>query len=252
MKKSVFKRGTALAMALVMCLMAFFGVGATTAFAAGEQAEVYMIGFPRDGEADFDGWGHPELHYMNGWVTPKSNYTNVRAMNSYEGNICYCIEPGIPQDTGEVFTSWDENFWDNFPSELNSTISGDEIKTFIGRILQYGYTGPVSLNWRSQNSGGDTLAHAVATQLLIWETIVGERDSDFGKVDPGSYDAVLDCVTTEHPLYDRIHSYYDSISASVKKHTKLPSFFAKSTSKAQEIEMEWTGSEWSTCGEVPS
>ena len=149
MKKCVFKRGTALALAMVMCLMTFLGTGPLTAHAAGEKAEVYMIGFPRDGEADFNGWGHPELHYMNGWVTPKSSYTNIRAMNSYEGNICYCIEPGIAQDTGEVFTSWDENFWDNFPKELNSTITGDEIKTFIGRILQYGYTGPVSLNWRS-------------------------------------------------------------------------------------------------------
>ena len=244
MNTSVFKRGTALAMAVVMCLMAFLGSGPITAHAAGEKAEVYMIGFPRDGEANFDGWGHPELHYMNGWVTPKSNYTNVRAMNSYDGNICYCIEPGIAQDTGEVFTSWGENFWDNFPEELNSTITGDEIKTFIGRILQYGYTGPVSLSWRSQNSGGDTLAHAVATQLLIWETIVGERDSSFGKVDPGKYDSVLDSVTTKHPLYDRIHSYYDSIEDNVQKHSKLPTSFAKSTKKAQEIEMDWTGSEY--------
>ena len=244
MNTSVFKRGTALAMAVVMCLMAFLGSGPITAHAAGEKAEVYMIGFPRDGEANFDGWGHPELHYMNGWVTPKSNYTNVRAMNSYDGNICYCIEPGIAQDTGEVFTSWDENFWDNFPEELNSTITGDEIKTLIGRILQYGYTGPVSLSWRSQNSGGDTLAHAVATQLLIWETIVGERDSSFGKVDPGKYDSVLDSVTTKHPLYDRIHSYYDSIEDNVQKHSKLPTSFAKSTKKAQEIEMDWTGSEY--------
>lgn len=244
MNTSVFKRGTALAMAVVMCLMAFLGSGPITAHAAGEKAEVYMIGFPRDGEANFDGWGHPELHYMNGWVTPKSNYTNVRAMNSYDGNICYCIEPGIAQDTGEVFTSWDENFWDNFPEELNSTITGDEIKTLIGRILQYGYTGPVSLSWRSQNSGGDTLAHAVATQLLIWETIVGERDSSFGKVDPGKYDSVLDSVTTKHPLYERIHSYYDSIETNVQKHSKLPTSFAKSTKKAQEIEMDWTGSEY--------
>ena len=244
MNTSVFKRGTALAMAVVMCLMAFLGSGPITAHAAGEKAEVYMIGFPRDGEANFDGWGHPELHYMNGWVTPKSNYTNVRAMNSYDGNICYCIEPGIAQDTGEVFTSWDENFWDNFPEELNSTITGDEIKTLIGRILQYGYTGPVSLSWRSQNSGGDTLAHAVATQLLIWETIVGERDSNFGKVDPGKYDSVLDSVTTKHPLYDRIHSYYESIEANVQKHSKLPTSFAKSTKKAQEIEMDWSGSEY--------
>ncbi len=50
--------------------------------------------------------------------------------------------------------------------------------------------------------------------------------------------------STVHPLYERIHTHYDSIEANVKKHTKLPSFFAKSTGKAQQIEMTWTGSEY--------
>lgn len=244
MKKKSFKRGTSMLLALLMCFSTIFGLG-TTAFAAGEQAEVYMIGFPRDGDANYGGeWGHPNLNYMNGWTSGKSNYTNIRAMNSYEGNICYCIEPGVPQDTGDTFTNWDENFWDNYPSELNSTISPDEIKTFIGRILQYGYTGPISLNWRSQNEGGDKLAYAVATQLLIWETVIGERNSDFGKVDTGSYDAVTDSVSANHPLYSQIMSYYNSIASSVKTHATLPSFLAKSTGKAQEIEMEWNGSEY--------
>ena len=244
MKKKSFKRGTSMLLALLMCFSTIFGLG-TTAFAAGEQAEVYMIGFPRDGDANYGGeWGHPNLNYMNGWSSGKSNYTNIRAMNSYEGNICYCIEPGVPQDTGDTFTNWDENFWDNYPSELNSTISPDEIKTFIGRILQYGYTGPISLNWRSQNEGGDKLAYAVATQLLIWETVIGERNSDFGKVDTGSYDAVTDSVSANHPLYSQIMSYYNSIASSVKTHATLPSFLAKSTGKAQEIEMEWNGSEY--------
>lgn len=244
MKKNSFKRGTSFFLALLMCFSTIFGLG-TTAFAAGEQAEVYMIGFPRDGDANYGGeWGHPELHYMNGWTSGKSNYTNIRAMNSYEGNICYCIEPGVPQDTGDTFTSWDENFWDNYPSELNNTISPDEIKTFIGRILQYGYTGPISLNWRSQNEGGDKLVYAVATQLLIWETVIGERNSDFSKVDTGSYDAVLDSISVDHPLYSQIMSYYNSIASSVKTHATLPSFLAKSTGKAQEIEMEWNGSEY--------
>ena len=31
-------------------------------------------------------------------------------------------------------------FWDNYPSSYNSTISPDDIKLFIGRIFQYGYT----------------------------------------------------------------------------------------------------------------
>ena len=222
MNKNIFLRGTALTLALLLCLMTCFG-SISVVKAVGEEAEVRMISFPRDGEANYEGWGHPEMHYMNGWIAKKSSHTNIRAMEEYDGNICYCIEPGVIQNPGDTFTSWDENFWDNFPEELNASLSGDEIKSFIGRILQYGYTGPVSVNWRSQNEGGDKLAQAVATQLLIWETIVGERDGDFGKLDPGEYDAVTECITTAHPLYERIHTHYDSIEVNVKKHTKLPS-----------------------------
>ncbi len=245
MTKSKFRKGTSFLLAMVMCLSTFLGIGTTTAFAAGEQADVYMISFPRDGDANYGGeWGHPNLSYMNGWSSGKSSYTTIRAMNSYEGNICYCIEPGVSQNTGDSFTAWDENFWDNYPSDYNQTISGNEIKQWIGRILEYGYTGQISLNWRSQNDGGDSLAYAVATQLLIWETVVGERDSSFGKVGTGGCNAVLESVSTEHPLYSQIMSYYRSIADSVQKHTALPSFCAESAGGAESIELEWDGTQY--------
>lgn len=244
MKKKSFKKGTSLFLALLMCFSTLLGLS-TTAFAAGEQAEVYMISYPRDGDENYGGdWGHPQLSLMNGWSLGDSQYTTVRALHTFEGNIAYCIEPGVRQDIGDVLTSHDENFWDNYPSHLNGTISPDEIKTFIGRILQYGYTGTISTNWRSQNEGADKLAYAVATQLIVWETIVGERDSNFNKVSTGSYDAVLDSVSSGHPLYSQIMSYYNAISSQVKNHSTLPSFFAKSSSRAQEVEMEWTGEEY--------
>ena len=47
MKRNLFKRGMAGLLSLVMCLTALVGLGTTTAFAAGEQAEVYLISFPR-------------------------------------------------------------------------------------------------------------------------------------------------------------------------------------------------------------
>ena len=162
-------------------------------------------------------------------------------MGSYEGNICYCIEPGVPQQTGNTFTKKGEDFWDEYPSSYNSTISPDDIKLFIGRIFQYGYTGTISTSWRSQNEGGDKLAHAVATQLLIWETVVGERDADFNKVSTGGKSAIVEQISTNHPLYSRIMGYYNSIAASVQRHSKVPSFLAKSAGKAQNIELEWNG-----------
>ena len=241
MKTQKFKRTVSLFLAMLMCVTTLFSMG-TTAFAAEETDEVYLISYPRDGDANYGGeWGHNSLSFMNGWSTATSRFTTIRAMGSYEGNICYCIEPGVPQQTGNTFTKKGEDFWDEYPSSYNSTISPDDIKLFIGRIFQYGYTGTISTSWRSQNEGGDKLANAVATQLLIWETVVGERDADFNKVGTGGKSAIVEQISTNHPLYSRIMGYYNSIAASVQRHSKVPSFLAKSAGKAQNIELEWNG-----------
>lgn len=244
MKTQKFKRTLSLFLAMLMCVTTLFGMG-TTAFAAEETDEVYLISYPRDGDANYGGeWGHDSLNFMNGWSTATSRFTTIRAMGSYEGNICYCIEPGVPQQTGNTFTKKGEDFWDEYPSSYNSTISPDDIKLFIGRIFQYGYTGTISTSWRSQNEGGDKLAHAVATQLLIWETVVGERDADFNKVGTGGKSAIVEQISTNHPLYSRFSAYYDSMEASVKKHTIVPSFMVRSTGKAQTVELNWDGSRY--------
>ena len=238
------KRFLSLFLAALMCVTTLVGFG-TTAYAAEETDEVYLVSFPRDGDENYGAeWGHGSHTFMNGWSSGSSRFTTVRAMGSYNGNICYCIEVGVPQETGDSYTQKGEDFWDNYPSSYNSTISPDDIKLYIGRIFQYGYTGTISTSWRSQNEGGDKLAHAVATQLLIWETVVGERDEDFNKVSTGGKDAILDQISPEHPLYDKIMRYYDSMAASVQNHSKLPSFFAKSTGKAQNIELEWDGEKY--------
>lgn len=244
MKTKKVKKIMSLFLAALMCVTTFAGFG-TTAYAAEETDEVYLVSFPRDGDDNYSGeWGHGSHEFMNGWATDTSRYTSVYAMGSYNGNICYCIEIGVPLKTGDRFTKKGENFWDNYPSSYNKTISPDDIKLFIGRIMQYGYTGTISTSWRSQNEGGDKLAHAVATQLLIWETVVGERDADFNKVSTGSKDAILDQISTNHPLRSKIMSYYNFIAASVQTHSKVPSFFSKSTGKAQNIELEWDGEKY--------
>lgn len=241
------KRGLSLFLAVLLCFTAVLGFGTTTAFAAGEQSDVYLVAYPREGDANLDysgTWGHDNLQYMNGWSSGRSLFTIVRAMGSYEGNICYCIEPGVPLETGDSLSKWGEDFWENYPSDYNHTIEPYEIKQFIGRIMQYGYTGSISTSWRSQNEGADKLAYAVATQLLIWETVVGERDSDFSHVSTGGYNAVTEQIGASHPLRSQIFSYYSMIEANVQSHSKIPSFMSKSSSRAQNIELEWNGAEY--------
>lgn len=241
MKTKNYKRPIALFLAVVLCAAMLFSLG-TTAFAAGETEDVCLIAFPRDGDENYSGeWGHGNLNFMNGWSTKASAFTLIRAMGQYSGNICYCIEPGVSQQPGDSLTKKGEDFWDNYPAAYNKTISPEDIKLLIGRIFQYGYTGPISVSWRSQNDGGDKLAHAVATQLLIWETVVGERDADFNKIGTNGKDAIVDQISTNHPLHGQIMGYYSSIAANVQYHSSIPSFLSKTAAGAQTVSLEWTG-----------
>ena len=249
MKMSFFKKGTSVLLAIILCLSTFLGFGSTTAFAAEDVTdEVVMFSFPRSGDQNYnDYWGNKELHFMNGWFLIEATKVTVYTIGSWSGNVCYCIEPGTSLSVGDSMTSKDEHYWDNYPDTYNKTISADDIKLFIGRIMQYGYTGKVTTSWVSQNDAdADKIAHIMATQTLIWETVVGERDANFNHVDTGSYDAVKDQVSKSHLLYDRYIAYYNSMEKSIKSHAKMPSFFAKSSSKAQDVELDWNGKNYST------
>lgn len=246
--KKLYRRSISGLLALLICFTAILGSG-VTAFAAastGETADSYSVAFPRDGDANLDysgTWGHDELHYMNGWTSGEATWmTTLHTIGSFDGPACYCIEPGVPRNLYRSYESYGEDYWDTFPAEYNRTIDGRTMKTLLGRITQYGYQGNLSLDWRSQNEAdADKLAHMMATQVLVWETVVGERDADFNHVDPGSADAVKSVYRTSHPLYSRFSAYYDSIETSVKKHTVVPSFMDRSEEAAQTVELSWDG-----------
>ena len=90
------------------------------------------------------------------------------------------------------YESYGEDYWDTFPAEYNRTIDGRTMKTLLGRIMQYGYQGNLSLDWRSQNEAdADKLAH-IRWPRRCWcgKRWSGERDADFNHVDPSSADAV--------------------------------------------------------------
>lgn len=246
--KKLYRRSISGLLALLICFTAILGSGMTAYAAAftGETADSYSVAFPRDGDANLDysgTWGHDELHYMNGWTSGEATWmTTLHTIGSFDGPACYCIEPGVPRNLYRSYESYGEDYWDTFPAEYNRIIDGRTMKTLLGRIMQYGYQGNLSLDWRSQNEAdADKLAHMMATQVLVWETVVGERDADFNHVDPGSADAVKSVYRTSHPLYGRFSAYYDSIEASVKKHTVVPSFMDRSEEAAQTVELSWDG-----------
>lgn len=113
-------------MAFAVLLATVVSFGGTTVYAAGTQEKVYIVSFPRSGDVSSNtGWGHTAQSYLNGWSTNANNYTVTRAIGSYEGQACYCIEPGVSQQTGDTLTQKDENFCDTknfFDCILPSTL----------------------------------------------------------------------------------------------------------------------------------
>ena len=247
MKTHSFKRWIAGLLSAALCLSAFLGLGITKVFAKGEQAEVCLVSFPREGDANYSTttWGHDDIKLMNGWFFQKGKYLTVYSMGSYNGKICYCIEPSTMVKSGDRLSSINETYWDNYPDKYNKTISGENVKLIIGRILQYGYTGTISTSWRSQNSeDAAKLSNATATQLLIWETIVGERDAEFNHVAPKNCSSVLDYIRADNPLRSEILNYYNHIVERVQRHTKMPSFCSATIDGAQNIELKWDGNSY--------
>ena len=245
--KKFIKRSTSLFLAVLMCFSSLIGVTAT-AHAATKQ-DVYIIDLPRGKETNKEHWGHPAYELMNGWSTFNTDYVTVKAIGDYEGDSCYCIEPGVSLYTGDKLSKEAESFWDNYPSKYNKTIDPDTIKVYLGRIMQYGYTGKNSVDWVSTNSSkADDCANHLATQLLVWETVIGERDENFNHVDATKHGKhnIKEIISSKHPLRSKIFSHYSRIEKSVKQHTTVPSFASRSKSKARNIELKWNGKNYST------
>lgn len=221
----MLKRVISLVLALIMVSgmlpMAFMSASAATG--------VYnMVSFPRggDGASQFT-WGHPPIRLANGYSSEDTNYTNIYTIAGYN-NVVYCIEPGVdspwnpkihPDRTYSSLSG--DAIWQQVANN-NGKINANQAKIFISKILLYGFnsTDDISL-WGNSDT---RIAYARATQILIWEVVVGERDSSFNYVYPTGYDPVLSLVSTSHPLYNEIIQYYNSIVANVKSDGTLPSF----------------------------
>lgn len=241
------RKPLSLLMAFLMCLGVVSGTGQTAFAASGERMTAYMVSFPRANDPNKAGWDHPNLNFLGGWSTGAGSVFSVHTQDAYNGKVVYCIEPGVPVDVGDQFSKRGEDFWDNYPSGKNPTISPKVMKEQIGRIMTYGWQGNASTSWLSTNSSDvDKLAGVIATQLLVWETIVGERDSQFNHVDANAQgkNNIKEYISSKNPIRSQIFQKYAKIEQAVKRHTMLPSFFS-TNADAGAYELKWDGEQYS-------
>ena len=234
------------AVALLLALMMVF-TGAVQAFAA-TQMTMAVIALPRSADTNKGDWGLQDAYLMGGWGTVATDSYFVYCKDSHSGPVVYCIEPGHSVRTGNILTqATDSSYWANYPGGYNPTLSPSQIKTLLGRLLQYGWRGNGNTNWNTTNaSDRQDVAELIATQMLVWEVIVGERTTSFSKVNAYSkgFDAVMDNISTGNPLYEDIWDAYEAIEYAVQNHILLPSFMSDMQNTASTHELVWNGSRY--------
>lgn len=234
-------------LAIILVLVMMMGLFTGIAAAASERIEnIYLLGLPRGG-GERTGWGHGDMSFMNGWSSSGVNWFVAKSVGGYDGPTAYCIEIGVGIEIGDSLNYKGEEFWDDFPPSLNSTIEPGIIKALIGRTMQYGWTGNNNSSWSMDNAAHRAeMAEMIATQMLIWEILVGERNGSFAHVSAsGGLNNIMDMIADNHPLYDDIYGHYTRIVASVQSHTKVPSFCGRSTGTAGSYSLAYDGEGYS-------
>lgn len=107
--KRIIKCGTAFLLALVLCLCLL----PTTAFAASKQVYIWNFPLSDDTLKSSGNWGHGVLNLRFGYRVGASSYTQFRCLDSWQGEVAYCIEPGAPQKNYDSITDHDDTWWDH-------------------------------------------------------------------------------------------------------------------------------------------
>ena len=241
--KQIIKCVAAFLLVLVLCLCLL----PTTAFAASKQVYIWNFPLSDDTLKSSGKWGHEALNLRFGYHVAANNYTQFRCLDSWQGEVAYCIEPGVPQKNYDSLTDHDDTWWDRMTLPAGHPLTPREVQRLIGRVMSYGYHGSIGGGWWADvEATAEKMAWAYATQILIWEVVVGERDRSFRHIDVKSmgYNEALERVDSTHPLRSKILSYYNSIVTSVQTHSKRPSFCGSLPSNAGTLELTWDGSKF--------
>lgn len=140
----------------------------------------------------------------------------------------YCIEPGKHVLSGDMYN---ENAAEDYLNKVkNKTLSTEEIQAALRKTFLYAYTGKLDT--------AESYMKYTATQLLVWEVIVGQRDLDFKRVSNG-YTSVEKMLSNFKDDYagQQVSNYYYDYEAKIQKDKKSVSFakISKESAKASAV-----------------
>ncbi|HAW15633.1 MAG TPA: hypothetical protein DCW41_02900 [Clostridiales bacterium] len=165
---------------------------------------------------------HETVTYNGGWEHHEGDMMYFFDIDG-EDNIGYCLEPGRHRSDNDTLDLKDAD------ALLSGTgqMTAEEEKETLQRILFYGYGGGYycdgegsarELGTGDPEDPEDNLYYAVATQILIWEVIVGERDYYGGTHGTGAANVALTIFgdpdyqdEEEHEFHLRCDYWYHKI-----------------------------------------
>ena len=226
--------------AAVLSLVFIFSMCTALPFSADaaiDEIDIRLTIYPRSG--DRSSWGHPSLNFKSGWNVDATDIFYAKAAGNMDMKVAYCMQPNVWLMGGDKSPEiLPEDFFYNYD---NGVLNHMEIQSLMGRVFHYGFTGTVTTSLSNSE-----VAELVATQVIVWEIVVGERDMNFGYVTPPAHlDEVKQIIKNNHPLRSEIFAHYDRIVNSVQNHTRLPSFMRDTPADALVSELIWDGSKYS-------
>lgn len=141
----------------------------------------------------------------------------------------YCLEPGRSVSSGDTYETDDTYSYLDYVQ--NPTLNSAEIQQLLKRVFQHAYTGNLDT--------AESYFQYVATQLLVWEVVVGQRDMNFELADNGydSVSLVLTCFENSYAA-DKVGKYYFQYEEAIKNHNESVSFAYSSEYDAEEFVVE--------------
>lgn len=121
----------------------------------------------------------------------------------------YCLEPGRSVSSGDVYET--DDTYSYLDCVQNPMLNSAEIQQLLKRVFQHAYTGNLDT--------AESYFQYVATQLLVWEVVVGQCDMNF-------------------ELADKVGKYYLQYEESIKNHAESVSFAYASEYEAEEFTVE--------------
>ncbi|MDO4156118.1 MAG: Cys-Gln thioester bond-forming surface protein [Oscillospiraceae bacterium] len=139
------------------------------------------------------------------------------------------MRAGRSVSSGDVYET--DDTYSYLDCVQNPTLTSAEIQQLLKRVFQHAYTGNLDT--------AESYFQYVATQLLVWEVVVGQRDMNFEFADNGydSVSLVLTCFENSYAA-DKVGKYYLQYEEAIKNHAESVSFAYSSEYDAEEFVVE--------------